>query len=227
MKYPFRTFVAICLIALVLSGRAAAGVIDFPATAANNPSNNVAANDPSNGNVWTGLAQSFTAQDPNVLFGFYVANFTASSIAEPLLLSLYSGDGDFSNLLGQRTTTVNLASFTSGLAEVDFSSISIIPGQHYTVAEQLPSQGLPSLGTYSDISGLYNSLDNSYPGGRFYFVGASYDESLPAFANRDLAFRVTPTSAVPEPETLSLLGTGVGAGLLVFLRRKRRQASAG
>ncbi|MFI5114920.1 MAG: hypothetical protein ACHP7J_07230, partial [Terriglobales bacterium] len=70
----------------------------------------------------------------------------------------------------------------------------------------LPSQQLPPLGTYSGISGLYNSLNNSYAGGRFYFVGATYDESLPAFALRDLAFKVTPISGGTISVTTNLSG---------------------
>jgi hypothetical protein len=225
MTYLFRTLVPTCLIALVLSGPTIAGVIDFPPMG--NNFQDVAANVPSVESVWTGIAQSFTAQDPNVLFGFYVGNFTGSTITESLLLSVYSGDGVFADLLQQASTTVNLTNFTSTLAEVDFSSISLTPGQHYTVVASLPSQGLPPVGTRSDIGGLYNSLNNSYAGGRFYFVGASYDESLPEIANRDLAFRVTPVSVVSEPETLSLLVASMGAGLLVFSRRRRRLASAG
>ncbi|MEY2609162.1 MAG: hypothetical protein QOH31_7059 [Verrucomicrobiota bacterium] len=168
----------------------ATGVIDFPP--ANNFFNNVAANVPAQGSVWTGLAQSFTAQAPHVLFGFYVGNFTGASVSDTLLFSLYSGDGQFSNLLGQASAPVTLANFATKLVQVDFSSISLTLGNQYTVVASLPSQQLPPLGTYSDLSLLYNSLNNSYPGGRFYFVGASYDESLPTLALRDLAFNVTP-----------------------------------
>jgi hypothetical protein len=166
-----------------------AGVIDFPP---GGNSNNVAANDPAQGNVWTGLAQSFTAQAPHVLFGFYVGNFSGASVNDTLLFSLYAGDGQFSNLLGQASAPVTLANFVTKLVQVDFSSISLTFGNQYTVVASLPSQQLPPLGTYSNLSLLYNSQNNSYPGGRFYFVGASYDESLPAFALRDLAFNVTP-----------------------------------
>jgi hypothetical protein len=167
------------------------GVINFPPPVGAS-SNNVAANDPAHGNVWTGLAQSFTAQDPHVLFGFYVGNFSGASVNDTLLFSLYAGDGQFSNLLGQASAPVSLANFVTTLVQIDFSSIPLTFGNQYTVVASLPSQQLPPLGTYSDLSLLYNSANNSYPGGRFYFVGASYDESLPAFALRDLAFNVTP-----------------------------------
>jgi hypothetical protein len=82
MKSTLRSLPPICLAALVLSGTVNAGIIDFPGGASSN-SNNVAANDPAHGNVWTGLAESFTAQDPNVLFGFYTANFTGAAVGDP------------------------------------------------------------------------------------------------------------------------------------------------
>jgi len=103
---------------------------------------------------------------------------------------LYAGDGQFSNLLGQASVTVTLANFATNLVQVDFSSISLTPGNQYTVVASLPSQQLPPLGTNSNLAVVFNSLNNSYPGGRFYYVGASYNESL--FALWDLAFNVTP-----------------------------------
>jgi hypothetical protein len=205
-----------CWIALALSGTLNAGIIDYPGTISSSSSNTVAANDPSHGNIWTGQAQSFTAEDPNVLFGFYVGNATNASVSDPLLFSLYSGDGEFSNLLKQASATASLPSFTSELLQVDFSAISLTPGNRYTVVLSLPSQGLPPLGTYADVSGLYNSLDNSYPGGQFYYVGSSYNTG---FANRDMAFNVTPVSgtlvSTPEPEALGLILAGLGFLALV------------
>jgi hypothetical protein len=211
-----------CLI-VALSGRANAGIIDYPGTILSSPSNTVAANDPANGNVWTGQAQSFTAQDPNVLFGFYVANATPTLVSEPLLFSLYSGDGEFSNLLKQASATASLGSFTSELLQVDFSSISLTPGNQYTVVLSLPSQGLPPSGTYADISGLYNSLNNSYAGGQFYYVGSSYNAG---FGERDMAFNVTPVGvtpvSTPEPGALGLMLAGLGSLILASGTRRHR-----
>src|SRR5260370_12341194 len=187
-------FTMLVVTTLVVPARG--GVINFPPPVGAN-TQTVAANDPAHGNVWTGIAQSFTAQDPHILFGFYVASFSGAPGSDTVLFSLYSGDGQSSNLLGQASAPVTLATnFVTQFVQVDFSSISLTPGNQYTVVASRPSQQLPPLGTYSNLSLLYNSLNNSYPGGRFYFVGASYDESLPAFALRDLAFNVTPVFAV-------------------------------
>jgi hypothetical protein len=187
-----RTLVSSMLVGFSLATPATAGTIDFPPVG--NSFQNVAANVPANGNVWTGLAQSFTAEDSHVSFGFYVGNFTGAPVSDTLLFRLYSGDGQFSNFLGQATATANIASFASELVQVDFSSIALTVGSQYTVVASLPSQQLPPLGTSSDLSVRYNSANNSYPGGRFYFVGASYDQSQPAFALRELAFNVTPSA---------------------------------
>jgi len=106
------------------------------------------------------------------LFGFYVANSSGASVSDSLLFRLYSGDGQFSNLLGQASATASLANLATKLVQVDFSSISLTPGNQYTVVVSLPSQQLPPFGTYSDLSVFYNNINNPYPGGRFYFVGA-------------------------------------------------------
>jgi hypothetical protein len=179
-----------------------AGIINEPPCLC--ASQQVAANDPAHSNVWTGVAQSFTAQDPNILFGFYMFTSTPSE-SDPVLFSLYSGDGNFSAPpLDQVAATVpsNAIPFDISLVQVDFSSINLTSSDVYTVAVTLPSEGLPTLGTNSDANITYAGLNNPYPGGRFYFVGASFDESLPTFADRDIAFNVTP---VPEPASATLL----------------------
>ncbi len=90
-------FTMLVVTTLVVPARG--GVINFPPPVGAN-TQTVAANDPAHGNVWTGIAQSFTAQDPHILFGFYVASFSGAPVSDTVLFSLYSGDGQFSNLLG-------------------------------------------------------------------------------------------------------------------------------
>jgi hypothetical protein len=234
VKSTFRILAPMCLAASILSNSASAGTIDYPCTTSSGCSfQYVAADDPTNGNVWTGLSESFTAQDPNVLAGFYVFNPTGTSISDPLLFSLYTGNGTFSTLLGSVSATATLASDTSELLEVNFSSIPLTPGNQYTLAVTLPSQGLPvagpgsyqhtGTGEYSQVGVFINSESNSYPGGQFYYLGSSYSESF--FANWDLAFNVTPVaSATPEPGTWLLVGTGLG--VLARVRRRRQHRTA-
>jgi hypothetical protein len=193
--------------ALALTAPATAGIIDYVPTRAVNASQQVAANDPLNGNVWTGIAQSFTAQDASMRFTFYAGNFTPGSIYQYLQLTLYSGEGASQSLMQQTTVPVNLASYAQAPVTADFSSAILTPGQRYTVVASLPSQSLPAPGTSSDISLVYNSINNAYPDGRFYFVGGSYAESLPAFANRDLAFRVTPGDCANAIQSAVSVGT--------------------
>jgi hypothetical protein len=178
-------------------------VINFPCTVTGSCSFQwVAANDPANGNVWAGLAQSFTAENPHVKFGFYAANFSGTAISDTVLFSLYSGSGQFSALIAQASATATLAEDAGELLQVAFSSVSLTPGEQYTVAVTLPDETLPVAGepgVFTMRTGVYSSLgvfiysqDNAYSGGQFYYVGGSYPES--EFENWDLAFNVTPVA---------------------------------
>ncbi len=210
-------FALALLSTLSLTATANAVVIEFPPL---NISNNVAANVPAQANVWTGLSQSFTAQDPNVTFGFYV--FLQAQVPTNLLYSLYSGDGTFSTLLAQQAATLSAGTALSPtLLTVDFSSINLLVNAKYTVGLTLPTQGLPVAATYSNASALYAGLNtagtsNPYQGGSFYFVGSSYSPA--SFADRDLAFRIT---SVPEPNAFALMAGGLG--LIAFARASSRQ----
>jgi len=210
-----------CIASLLAASESYAIPIDFPPLTGGNT---IAANDTVNGNIWTGEAQSFTALDPNVLFGFYM--FEQSQIPSSLLFSLYAGDGIFTNLLSQQSTVLSTGTIANpSLVTVDFASVNLVVGAKYTVAVTLPSQGLPPTGTYSNASVMYagssgSGNPNPYTDGSFYYVGSSYNPAF--FLNRDIAFKVTP---VPEPSTYALLGSGVG--LLAFLRSRKKNIRSG
>lgn len=210
---------AFCAAAALVAGESAAKA----ATLVYSPgpfSNNTAANIPQFGNVWTGIAQSITALDTNVSFGFYLFGQGNASV----LYSLYAGDGPFGAPLKQ-VTVVNPAG--SGLpstpVSADFSSVALTVGQRYTFKASLPSEGLPASGTYSGVSAAYATGDNPYSDGRFYFTGSNYNSSFP---ERDLAFSmtgITAATAVPETSTwaMMILGVGMIGGIL----RRRRQGN--
>ena len=184
-----------------------------------NNSNNVANNTPAMGNVWTGIAQSVTAVDKNVTFGFYLFGSSPSS----LLYSLYAGDGIFGTALKQVLVSApSTGAFNPILTSADFSDVDLVLGQRYTFKASLPGEGLPPLGTSSDASAVYAGVNNNpYADGRFYFTGSAFNQSLPAFSSRDLAFSMSGVvAAVPEPATwaMMVLGFGLIGGLL---RQKR------
>ena len=207
-------------------------LLDYPALAdpiivppSGHNSQQVAANVPSADNIWNGVAQSFTAENPNVLFAFSMANQSAGSVSA--VFSFYAGDGAFVSLLGERTVSVS-PGYTPSFVEADFSSIDLVVGSHYTVVASLPGMSYPAVGSYSDISIWYAATSpgpTSYAGGRFYFTGSSYDATLPAFADRDIGFSVVPVS-VPEPPVIPLFLAGFAFVAATAFRRSTRIAKA-
>lgn len=185
---------------------------------AQNPSfQAIAANDQPSFNIWTGVAQSVTAVDTNVTFGFYLTALQPSQV----LYSLYAGDGVFSSSLKQVIVNVPAANSSAALFSADFSDITLAVGSMYTFRASLLSEGLPLPGTYAPVEGTYAGSNNPYSGGRFWFSGAPYDQSSPAFANRDLAFEMVGTAApVPEVESWALMIAGLGLAGAALRRRQ-------
>ena len=204
---------SIALIA-VSSAVSYAGVIDLPP--GNQFSQQIAANDSTFGNIWTGVAQSFTAEDPFITFAFY--GYTNNSTSDSVLLSLYAGDGLFTTPLDQQMFAFAAGSPGSQLIVADFSAVALVPSGLYTVVASLPTMALPPSGTTTNFGIQYAQTDatpDPYSDGRFYFTGSPYDMSNPAFSTRDIAFQVTP---VPEPNT----GLLVGFSVLILLASARR-----
>jgi len=181
-------------------------------------SQNVAASVSSAGNVWSGIAQSITAVDQNVSFGFYLFG---NSVASPIVYSLFEGDGVSGNMLKNVNVTSPSTGFSSTITPTmaDFSSINLIIGQKYTFLATMPEFAYPPLGTYSDASAKYGASD-SYAGGRFYFTGSFYNQNLPAFSTRDLAFSMIGVSPVPEPATWMMMMSGLAIAAMAIRRRR-------
>lgn len=167
--------------------------------------NSIESNAPQFGNVWTGVNQSFTAVDANIKFGFYWNNFSDS---ESIIYTLREGDGNMGDVVATRSATItSTITGTPELFEVDFSSISLLIGQHYTMGVSL-AQKVLGVGEKANSSAVYAGVDNNlYAGGQFYYSGSAYDNNFPL---RDIAFRMTGVDAnggavsVSQPSISSL-----------------------
>jgi hypothetical protein len=196
---------------------ASATVIDL--TPLGSVSQQVAANVPSFGNTWTGVAQSFVTPGAKIRAGMYMFAQTGATVVR---LSLLNGDGPYGTLLGAIDVDLPQVQFYEpALVEADFTNLNLTPNSQYTLVASLPSGGYPSPGTYSVASILYHSVNNAYAGGRFYYTGSPYDTFF-GFADRDIAIRITPASAaIPEPTSWVMMISGFGL-VGTSIRRQRK-----
>ena len=152
------------------------------------------------------IGQSFTAEDPFVLFAFSFFDVNqANNPNQPLTMRLLDGDGLTGNLLTtvSQTLPANLGTLANGVfVDFDLSSVPLVVSQSYTVLIEAPSTRW----------GVDNNLTtNAYLGGMMYSSGN-------AVPGGDMDFRVTPI-AVPEPSAFGLCGLLVVVGCI---RRRRR-----
>lgn len=163
----------------------------------------IANNDPSRNSIWPSIAQSFTAEDPHISFGFrMLRNDFGNDETIPVTYNLYRGDGMFTELLASRTAFVRpqiQPPFSNvGFVDADFSTVQLIPGQRYTVEATPLSGDLPLSGTSFPV-GIWTSLENIYPGGRFYFPSGAFNNDF--FANQDMSFRAVPSAGDGNADT--------------------------
>lgn len=216
-----RTLLYIAALSLVAKS-ATSATVDYPPTGIY--SSTISANASPSGDVWTGVAQSFTALDVKIVFGFYL--FKDSPADSAVQYTLYSGDGQFATVLSQKVITLTSGTFFNPtLLTVDFSDSALTVGEKYTVALSSPSFALPAAGSYNNVSIRYAGLSlagnpNPYSDGTFYYTGSDYPPTR--FFDRDIAFRVT-AAPIPEPSSKLLLGTG--AMTITLLARRRRCTS--
>ena len=164
-------------------------------------------------NFYEPTGESFTAEDPFVSAALYFRPINPGfPSGDSLRYDFYAGNGVGGSLLA--TETFNLAPGFNGFFDFNLSSIALTVGNRYTLVVtdvgSSPYWGF-AVGNFDYANGdpILNGVVT--PGGVF---GNNADNTL----------RVTPVNgtAVPEPASLLLLGTGViGAGL----RRYRRRAS--
>ena len=202
------------LLAIANTGDVIAGEITVDDGSQN--SRAIAANVSEYGNVWNSLAQSFTATDPFVRFGFRLFDEDSSlpNAGTSLVYRLYQGENVYTALLATRTVTMPSTLSTDarsvwgdvGFVEADFSDVALTPGSRYTVEITLPAGSLPAIGSYSGVS-VWTSLLNPYTGGRFFFT-ANYDNSF--FADQDMLFHMQPVDIELTDDVISTVaGNGI------------------
>ena len=170
----------------------------------------VAANDPANGNVWNSLAQSFTATNSQIRFGFRLTDIDSSlpNAGAQLTYDLYRGESFSGVPLASRTVVMpstlsddpRSAFGDVGFVEADFSSLQLDVGYRYTVRISMPASGVPPTGSYAGIS-VWTSIDDPYPGGRFFFP-AGYDNTF--FESDDMLFRMEAATGTSSQTAFAL-----------------------
>lgn len=147
------------------------------------------------------LGQSFTAVDASIAaIALAFSNLNPTLPNTPITMRLYSGAGFGGSIIQSVTETLPdvlpTTSQTPVFYDFDFTGVTLVPGQVYTISVQTTS---------FKVAAVYGP--DAYSGGTLYNTGG-------AVPSEDLNFRVT---AVPAPGALAALG-----GLLAFGARRRR-----
>jgi hypothetical protein len=151
-------------------------------------------------NHYEPMGQSFLAEDARVSIAFYLRVINPHSLSsDPLVFSLYEGDGFGGSLLDIHSFSV--AEGFNSWFDVDFSSTNLIIDSMYTAG----------------VSVFGSSAYWGIMSGSSYVDGTGYLNGSPI--SSDNALRVSP---VPEPSTFILLGGGL-AGLAFVARRRKKE----
>jgi hypothetical protein len=198
----------------------------------------VASNVPALANVWTSMAQSFTAPYTTVSFGFRLKDNAIPPVnptpnaGKPIIYRLYQGEITPLTLLATRTVHFPDSLLNTvfgdprrgdaGFVDADFSEVSLVIGQKYSIEITLPADDLPDVGEASGI-GVWTSLTDVYPEGRFFFPLTSSNpvsSNNSFFASNDMSFRIIDISTEESVEALleelqaEVVGVGPGKSLV-------------
>lgn len=183
----------------------------------------VADNRPSSGNVWTSMAQSFTAPASRISFGFrlFEPSGTPSQAGKPIIYNLYAGEISPLALLASRTVLypataigVYCGAPDAGFVTADFSAAPLVIGQKYTIEVSLPVADLPAIESTAGIL-VRTNLTDLYIGGRFYFpVSPTNPVSRfnEFFVAQDMHFRITESGPAQQLAALQAAVASAGPG---------------
>lgn len=165
---------------------------------------------------FTYLAQTYTAGITGVLTGINIDVLTLQPAALEVSILTVSGGVPTATILGTTTLAVGQSAPLSLL--ITFPQvITQIAGTQYTIAVGYPSA--PPLPPNAPANGFWTlTLGNPFPSGQVFY-GNDFS-NWNSYASADAYFQtyVQPGSAVPEPGTLLLVGTGMAS----LLARRRR-----
>jgi len=217
-KYRFDSIAAVLASCSALLAGASVAAATISAPPNGNNFQDLAANVPGFGNVWNGVGQSFTDQDPKIEAGLYIVNYSGHDVTNSQFqYSLYQGDGVVGSPIITAVVSVSIPNFGAPLLTLEtFSGVTLTPGQQYTLVASLVGEVYPPSDFYSDLGVAYNST-SSDSFGSFYFTGSSYDNN---FKYRTIAFEVK-GAGVPEPSTWAMLLLGFsGLGFAGYRKTK-------
>jgi len=147
------------------------------------------------------IGQSFTAEDPNVTFGFFLTTMNPTETNGMLTVTLYQGSGFGGSVLG--SSTFSLANGYDNFFDVDFTAVNLVVGNVYTVGVSHPSS------LYWGLQGMLDT--DNYAGGTAFTFGNPGGD-IGGMTLRDWRFRVTPAAAeIPKPAGFTLLPLGLAA----------------